>query len=208
RFESSGDSYYNAMVVAFNKRISRWATVRGSYTLSKTIDDAGNFFFSSPQNNFDLRDDRGLSDNDQRHHLTVSGSLEVPRARDSGARAAVEGLHLSYIFTYASALPFNIQTGSDRNFDTNFNDRPAGVGRNTGRGFDFASLDLRLSKGFRVAEHLGVEVMAEGFNVLNRTNFQLPNNIFGSGPSPRAGFGRPTAAVDPRQIQFGLRLDF
>jgi hypothetical protein len=208
RFESSGDSYYDGLVVAFNKRISRWAAVRGSYTLSKTIDDAGNFFFSSPQNNFNLRDDRGLSDNDQRHRLTLSGSLEVPRGRDSRARAAVEGLRLSYIFTYASALPFNVQTGSDRNFDTNFNDRPAGVGRNTGRGFDFASLDMRLSKGFRLAEHFGVEVMAEGFNVLNRANLQLPNNIFGPGPSPRAGFGRPTAAADPRQVQFGLRLDF
>lgn len=208
RFESSGDSYYNGLAVAFNKRMSRWITVRASYTLSKTIDDAGNFFFSSPQNNFDLRDDRGLSDNDQRHRLTVSGSVEVPRASDSGIRRALEGLHLSYILTYASALPFNIQTGTDRNFDTNFNDRPAGVGRNTGRGFDFASLDLRLSKRFRIAERFGVEAIAEGFNVLNRTNFQLPNNIFGSGPAPQASFGRATTAADPRQIQFGLRVDF
>ena len=152
RFESSGDSYYNGLVVSFNKRMSEWASVRTSYTLSKTIDKSGNFFFSTPQNNFDLRDDRGLSDNDQRHRLTLSGLFEAPRSRgESVFRRALEGFELSFIFTYASALPFNVLTSSDRNFDTSFNDRPLGVGRNTGRGFDFASLDLRLSKRFRFA---------------------------------------------------------
>ncbi|MBV9209360.1 MAG: TonB-dependent receptor, partial [Acidobacteria bacterium] len=41
RFESSGDSYYNGLIVAFNKRASRWMSLRASYTFSKTIDDAG-----------------------------------------------------------------------------------------------------------------------------------------------------------------------
>lgn len=209
RFESSGDSYYNGMIVSFNKQLSRWASTRVSYTLSKAIDNAGNFFFSTPQDNLNLRDERGLSDNDQRHRLSVSGSLEAPGSSGGSiARRAVEGLGFSYIFTYASALPFNIVAGSDRNFDTNFNDRPAGVGRNTGRGFDFASLDLRLSKRFRVTERLAIEAMGECFNTLNHSNFQLPNNTFGSGAAPSASFGRPTAAADPRQIQFGLRLDF
>jgi hypothetical protein len=44
--------------------------------------------------------------------------------------------------------------------------------------------------------------------VLNRANLQLPNNVYGTGPTPRPGFGQPTAAADPRQIQFGLRLSF
>jgi hypothetical protein len=38
RFESSGNSYYHGMVVAFNKRSGRWSSLRVSYTLSKTID--------------------------------------------------------------------------------------------------------------------------------------------------------------------------
>jgi hypothetical protein len=79
RFEGSGASNYDGMVVSFNQRVSQWATMRVSYTLSKTIDDAGNFFFSSVQNSFNIRDDRGLSDNDHRHRLVVSGSLEAPR---------------------------------------------------------------------------------------------------------------------------------
>jgi hypothetical protein len=209
RYESSGDSYYNALVLAFNKRASNWTNLRVSYTLSKAIDDAGNFFFSSPQDNFNVRDDRGLSDNDQRHRLTISGSFEAPHLnRASGFRQALEGFQLSYIYSFASALPFNPLTGNDRNFDTNFNDRPTGRGRNTARGFDFASLDLRLSRKFRFTERLGLEAIIEGFNVLNRSNFQIPNNIFGTGETPLPSYGRPTAASDSRQIQLGLRFSF
>jgi hypothetical protein len=209
RFESSGDSYYNGLVVSFSKRAARWASLRVSYTLSKAIDDAGNFFFSTPQDNFNVRDDRGLSDNDQRHRLVVSGTLEAPRTwGDGGARRLLRGFQLGYIFTYASRLPFNVLTGNDRNFDTNNNDRPAGVGRNTGRGFDFASLDLRLSRRIAFTERVRVELLAEGFNVLNRANLSIPNNTFGTGAAPLPSFGQPTAALDPRQLQLGLRVSF
>lgn len=209
RFESAGDSFYDGMVVSFNKRTARWSNLRVSYTLSKTIDDAGNFFFSTPQNNFNLRDDMGRSDNDQRHRLVVSGSFQAPeQGKAEGLRRALHGFQLSYILTYASLLPFNVLLGSDRNFDTTNNDRPVGVGRNTGRGFDFASFDLRLSRRFRLTERVGLDVLAEGFNLFNRANFGVPNNTFGSGTTPLATFGQPTAAFDPRQFQFGLKVSF
>jgi hypothetical protein len=197
RFESSGRSNYDGMVVSYNQRAARWANVRVSYTLSKTIDDAGNFFFSSVQDNFNIRDDRGLSDNDQRHRLVVSGSLDAPH-----------GFQFGYIFTYASRLPFNVLLGTDRNLDTNNNDRPLGVGRNTGHGFDFASLDLRVSKRFKLTERVDLQLLAEGFNMLNRANFGVPNNTFGSGVNPLPSFGQPTQAFDPRQFQFGMRVSF
>jgi len=209
RFESSGNSYYDGMVVSFNQRATRWATVRLSYTLSKAIDDAGNFFFSSPQNNFNVRDDRGLSDNDQRHRLVVSGTFEAPQeGKTNGFARVLQGFQFGYIFTYASRLPFNVLLGSDRNFDTNNNDRPLGVGRNTGRGFDFASLDLRVSRRFRLTERVDLQLLAEGFNVLNRANFGVPNNTFGAFVNPLPTFGQPTAAFDPRQFQFGMKVSF
>jgi hypothetical protein len=209
RFESSGKSNYDGMVVSYNQRATSWASLRVSYTLSKAIDDAGNFFFSSVQNSFNINDDRGLSDNDQRHRLVVSGSLEVPRHnKATGFQRFLCGFQMGYIFTYASRLPFNMLLGNDRNFDTNFNDRPVGVGRNTGRGFDFASLDLRLSRRFRITERVDLQLLAEGFNVLNRANFGVPNNTFGSGVQPLPKFGQPTAAFDPRQFQFGLKVSF
>jgi hypothetical protein len=81
RYESSGVSYFDGMLFSFNKRASRWAALRVSYTLSKTIDTVGNFFFSTPRDNFDLRAEKGPSDNDQRHRLSVSGMLEPRRLR-------------------------------------------------------------------------------------------------------------------------------
>lgn len=209
RFESSGDSYYNGMVISFHKWAEGWGGFRVSYTLSKSMDDAGNFFFSTPQDNLNVRDDRGLSDNDERHRLVFSGTLEVPRtANESPARRMLRGLQLGYIVTYASALPFNILLGSDRNFDTNNNDRPIGVARNAARGFDFASFDLRLARRFHLTEGMEVEATAEGFNLFNRANLGVPNNTIGTGPTPLATFGQATAAFEPRQFQFGLRLKF
>lgn len=209
RFEGSGDSYYDGMVVSFNKRQGRWATTRLSYTLSKAIDDSGNFFFSTPQDNFNLRGEKALSDNDQRHRLTLSGTLDTPKAFENKfARQALGGLQVSYIFTYASRLPFNLLAGSDLNGDSNNNDRPRGLGRNTGRGFDFASFDLRLARRLQVTEKLNLELIAEGFNLFNRANFSMPNNNFGTGATPPPTFGQPTAAFDPRQIQVGFRLNF
>jgi hypothetical protein len=207
RYESTGDSNYDGMIVSFNKRAGSFATVRVSYTLSKSIDDSGNFFFSTPQDNFNIRADRGLSDNDQRHRLVISGTLEAPR-KTSAVPKALRNFALSYIFTYASRLPFNVLLGSDRNFDTNNNDRPANVGRNTGHGFDYASLDLRLSRRFQITEHVTLDLTADGFNLLNRANYSVPNNTFGAGTTPLPNFAQPTQAFDPRQFQFGLRLSF
>lgn len=209
RFESSGNSSYDGMVISVNQRAASWSNLRVSYTFSKTIDDAGNFFFSSVQDNFNIRGDRGRSDNDQRHRLVVSGSLEVPdHKKPAGLQRVLCGFQLGYIFTYASRLPFNVLLGSDRNFDTNNNDRPVGLGRNTGRGFDYASLDLRVSRRFSLTERVALQLLAEGFNVLNRSNFGVPNNTIGSGAVPLPTFGQPTAAFDPRQFQFGMRVSF
>jgi Carboxypeptidase regulatory-like domain len=208
RFESSGDSFYHGLVISFNKRAGNWASLRASYTLSKTTDDAGNFFFSTPQNNFDIRDDMGLSDNDQRHRLVVSGNFEAPaHAREQPGRI-LQGFQLSYIFTYASRLPFNVLLGFDRNVDTNNNDRPVGVARNTGRGFDYASLDMRLRRRVKLTERVSLDLVAEGFNLFNHANLSVPNNTFGSGTTPLLTFGQATQAFDPRQFQFGLRLNF
>lgn len=195
QYSGQGDSYYNGLTLSVDYKKLKWASARVSYTLSKAIDNTGNAFFSSPQDNFNIRSDRGLSDNDQRHRLTASGWVRFPR-----------GFQLSPIFTYSTAYPFNIVTGGQTLQTTTA--RPAGVGRNTGKGFNYASLDLRLSRRFAVAERVDAEVIAESFNILNRTNLQFPNSTFGTGTAPLATFGRATNVADPRQMQLGLRLSF
>jgi carboxypeptidase family protein/TonB-dependent receptor-like protein len=197
RYESAGTSSYDGITLSLRRRLAGWASGRVSYTWSKAYDDAGNAFFFSPQDNVDIHGEWGPSDNDQRHRLVVSGTAEVRK-----------NLRLAGVLSYGSALPYNVTTGGDRNNDTNNNDRPIGVGRNSGRGFAFASLDLRVSRVFAVRSRARVEAIVEGFNVLNRANLQLPNGVFGPGPAPRASFGQATGAADPRQIQFGLRASF
>jgi hypothetical protein len=190
RYESSGDSYFNGLLLSAATRFGRANQLRVSYTLSKAIDNIGNFFFSTPQNNFDLRDDRSLSDNDQRHRVTASALLTW------------RGWQFAPLFVYTSALPLNTLLTFDRNYDTNLNDRPNGVGRNTARGFNYISLDARVSRRFRLSERWSIESLAESFNTLNRTNRAAPNNVL------NASFGQATAVFDARQIQFGLRLNF
>lgn len=192
RFESIGRSRYDALTASMHAG-GETASLRVSYTLSKAMDDAGNAFFSAPQDSNDVAADWGPSDNDQRHKLTMSVSL------------AWRAWLLSGLFSYASAPPFNVQTNVDRNSDTNLNDRPEGVGRNSARGFDAATLDVRVARRFRLARW-HVEASLDVFNALNRTNFLIPNNIFGAGPAALPAFGRPTAAGDARQLQLGLRV--
>jgi hypothetical protein len=48
-----------------------------------------------------------------------------------------------------------------------------------------------------------LQLRAEVFNLLNRANFDLPDNFYGS-PT----FGRILSAQSPRHIQFGARLMF
>jgi hypothetical protein len=59
-----------------------------------------------------------------------------------------------------------------------------------------------------LSERVGLQLLAEGFNVLNRANYGVPNNTFGSGANPLPTFSRPTAAFDPRQFQFGMKVSF
>jgi hypothetical protein len=78
-----------------------------------------------------------------------------------------------------------------------------GVGGNAGRGFDFASLDLRLSRRLSFGEHTNLEVIAEGFNVLNRVNLQLPSEPATAEQHARPG--EPGEAADVRPADRGRR---
>jgi hypothetical protein len=207
QYQSIGISRYDGLTMSLRADRTRWGSLRVSYTLGRALDDTGNNFFNQPQDAKNVLGDWGRSDNDQRHHLTVSGSTPAIAA-ERGAARLLRGFQLSAVFSYASAPPFNVQTGADRNGDTNVNDRPAGVARNTGVGFDTATLDLRLSRSLAIVGRHRLELSVDVFNVLNRTNFLTPNNIFGTGVAPLPAFGRPTQAADPRELQFGVRWSF
>ncbi len=88
------------------------------------------------------------------------------------------------------------------------------LGRDAGITHSFASLDMRVSRAIPLGERLRLEVIAEGFNLFNRFNEGAASPFIDdvNGFKQRAGNGRfysrPTASFDPRQFQFGLKLNF
>jgi hypothetical protein len=231
-YSSKFDSYYDGLGVSFLQRPVPWGSMRISYTWSKAIDNVGEFFFSSPINNFNLNVDRSRSDDDQRHRVVFNATLNSPASQaHTFATHLTHGWQLGGILQYYSRLSFNIVTGANTKQATtqrpcapgftltaNGGTNPctealagAVIGRNAGIGFDFFSLNARLSRTFSLTERVKLEAMAEAFNSLNHRNDLIPNATWGTGSyptTPNAAFGQATAVGDPRNIQLGARINF
>jgi TonB dependent receptor-like, beta-barrel len=194
-FESSGRSTYDGLQVSFEKQLTKESQVLVSYTLSKHTNIGDDIFSAfNPANSFDFENERGPSLRDQRHRFVLSGVWQLPYE-----------FQISGIFTAASARPFNVITGSDDNGDGWLRDRPPGVERNSERGSNFVNLDLRVSKRF-VWEPMSIELVADFFNITNHVNYDPES--FNGNLSSGENFGQPSVAFNPRQIQFGARVQF
>ena len=201
QYSSVGESDYNGVHLSLTQRTQRWGHYRVSYTLSKSMNNLGEFFFSSPIDPADLSKDWGRSDNDQRHRLVMNGALEL------------RGFQFGVMAQAYSAPPFNITSGV-----TTIQGTPARpivnghfIERNAGKGTAFFSLGARVSHLFRITERWKVEVLAEAFNLTNRANVVTRNTNFGVGAypaNPSPTFGQVTAVGDPRSFQFGARVRF
>ena len=214
QYSSLADSHYDALHLSFVQRPTRWGNYRISYTYSKALDNVGEFFFSSPINNFNIWQDYGRSDDDQRHRLVFNGSVHSSMAKTSTVWDRLShGFSLNALFQYYSPLPFNITTGAQTIQGTTARPTVNGafISRNAGEGFDFLSLGARVSRSFQLTERLKLEALAEGFNLTNHVNGVSLNGSFGTGTYPSAplpSFKQITAVGDPRGFQFALRLAF
>jgi hypothetical protein len=201
QFSPLAASAYHGLHVSLVERPAKWGSFRVSYTLSRAMDNVGEFFFSSPIDPFDINKDWGRSDDDQRHRVVLNGV------------ANVYGFQVSGLLQYYSALPFNIISGVTTIQGTT--GRPivngAFIDRNAGEGPDFVSIGARVSRAFKVAGRVQVEGLAEGFNLTNRQNNVAINGNFGAGTyptSPSSTFAQVTAVGDPRSFQLAMRLRF
>ncbi|MGH9768650.1 MAG: carboxypeptidase regulatory-like domain-containing protein [Blastocatellia bacterium] len=229
--ETAGNSIYHGMALALNKRFAGGYQLIGSYTLGKAIDDATDINFAQgPQDPTNARAERSLSAFDVRHRLSLAAVIESPFKSEAGSSSlsrALAGFVVAPIFTARSAYPFNITTGIDINLDGNNNDRPFAVGRNTGRGANYFTLDLRVARRFRYGknETRSVELSVDAFNLFNRVNFKEVNGDTGgalrladlgisnarvkaSASIPASRLGGFTSAYDPRIIQLAIKLNF
>jgi len=191
--ESAGKSEYKGLFLTLNKRYSHGWSLYLSYTLSSAKGDtdreAGD---ARPWTNDPDCWERayGRMRNDARHKLTASGTVDLPL-----------GFQASGIFYYRSAYPWNAVYAGDPNLDAIVNDYVDQY-RNSREGFDAMWLNLRLAKYFTFS-NVRLQLIAEVYNVTNRTNFTTVQNVFES-----LQFGDPIEAGPPRQIQLGVRLDW
>ncbi|HJR08289.1 MAG TPA: TonB-dependent receptor [Pyrinomonadaceae bacterium] len=118
--ESRGNSNYHSLQVRLQQRLTRGLALLSSYTYSKSIDDASNFFTSAgdpnfPQDSLNLRAERGRSNFDVRHRLSTSFSYELPFGRgrqfandDGFLTTLLSGFQFNGIVTLQSGRPFTV----------------------------------------------------------------------------------------------------
>ena len=224
-FGSWGRSFYHGLIVQLKKRFSRRFSLSAHHTWSKAIDE--NTDYSSafePDIPWDARNELALSHFHRGHRFVANAVVQSPwsAARGRGfGHNLLSDYTLSGIIVARSFAPFNLTTGYD-SFGDNHSDthRPWGLGRNAGMGPAYFGMDFRLTRSFPLSERVSLSVLAEVFNVLNKTNFKQVNGIVRDVavedlPKPLVGHRGPvteplafTSTFDPRQFQFSLRLKF
>ena len=133
--QSTGERASDRFTAAFNARyIPRriLGMVMYQYTNSRNFAD---FPTALPSDSTNPDADWGPSAQDVRHRIFFN--FNAPLAN---------GVRLGLNVQGSSPLPYNITTGLDDNGDTLFNDRPAGVGRNSARGAAQWTTNIRLNK--------------------------------------------------------------
>ena len=217
-----GKADYDGGTFSFNARLSDKLRMQGFYTLSKiegnVLVGADEFRLTAADYQPDLVGGTlkdvsvrpldpncsgpcvGPLDTDARHKLTIGAVYSAPW-----------GISVSGMFRYRSATPFMIYTTADPNGDGFGIDLPAGTSHvNTGRGHSFEQMDLSVAKDFAIGRGIGIEVIAQVFNLFNARN---PTGYRGNVDDP-SSFGKPSRfAGDPAQgeqqlLQLGARLHF
>ena len=220
-----GRSYYHAMIVQLQKRFSRQFTLSAHHTWSKRIDEATDCNSSfEPHLQWDARNELARSHFHRGHRFVAHAVAQSPWKAAPGrgfGHNLLSDFTFSGIVLARSGAPFNLNAGldniGDRHTDTH---RPRGLGRNAGTGPSFFGFDMRLSRSLSIREGVALQVVGEGFNILNKTNFKGVNGVVGDIsiddlPASLTGRRGPVtealsfaSAFDPRQFQFSLRLTF
>src|SRR5262249_36565351 len=141
QYSSVAESTYHGLHVTFIQRPAKWASLRIAYTLSKSMNDVGEAFFSSPIDPTDIRRDWGRSDDDQRHRLVINGTVNTPfpPAPTAWQRVA-HGFQFGAMLQYYSSLPFNITSGVANMQSTT--SRPLANGATAAANFDVRSVSF------------------------------------------------------------------
>jgi hypothetical protein len=224
-----------------------------AFTWSKAESLAGNdngggsaaetaFNGGTPANQFNFLSNRGISPLDQRFRLAVAAVWEpqwrpIRGFRISGIETAEAGRPVAE-FISVPALPFLGTDGATYNGfggirgqgTTGDRDLLPTMSRNglAGPGNYSLSLSLRVARDISITERWKLELMVEGFNVFNHSNYNAFNNTIYTAAAtanttplatpvvltPTAGFlapnsdGTPPDGTNARRLQLAIRFRF
>jgi outer membrane receptor protein involved in Fe transport len=250
-------SKYVGLVLQANRRLTNGLQFQTSYTLSRAYDNGqSSVTFTSnnlPFNAFDQQGENGLSAFDRRQKFVASVVYNTNfKGGSHASRTILNGWTIAPIFNAFSGQRFTATvsgtvspggnaTGAGNNFGFAPNTAtPAGGVNGSGGATRFALvprnffkqpniwyLDMRISRRFNLTESMKLELLAEGFNLFNRTQVTsvsagiysmcttgttanpCPLLNFSSGAS---GFNSVTGADSTlfreRQIQLAARFQF
>ncbi len=239
--ESIGRSHYDGFNFSFRQRMTNRVQFAANYTLAwaYSYDAGGGSFRNYPRlsTNPFASYEWGPSPNDERHHVTVSGIVDLPK-----------GFQLSPIMQFGSARPYNL-TNSGNTLNTGGGTAIAVVvptndptnyfafaGNNKGaqncfygingvaqgctiakfdpqRGDPFFELDMRLAKNIKFGERMNLQLLAQAFDLTNRANY---GNNFGRNIGDASTFGHPVGFINPNSViipravwgELGVRFTF
>lgn len=250
--ESSVNTHYDALLLTVDHRFSRRYQLHSAYTLSKALNYANDDqipFAYPPIDPNNLHREYGATPNDQRQRLVLSAVAELPY-----------GFNIAPIWTYASGVPMDImlpdnssrvpQLGRNAggrqfhnpaelnsfitqlNAQGGVNGQPLPIVSPGARFSDtFNSLDLRISKNFRLTERFSLQAIGEVFNLANKTNIlgvsitnyagfnnalvRDSNDPSNPGFLTSSSFGKPVTTAGgifgsggPRAFQLAVKLAF
>jgi outer membrane receptor protein involved in Fe transport len=203
QFQSSSRSLYNGLTFDVQKRFSNNWQARLAWTTSKVKDDRPDATAVVPgtddpkfaQDALNLNGDYAPGDNDVKNRIVLSGvwSLDsYAQHLDGVARGFLGGWSISGIAAYQTGQPYT------------------------------AFLVFDLNKDIHIWNGMKMQLIAEGFNVTNRSNVSVVRNTYAAvtsaggvptglivqdkvGANP---FGLPTTSAGPRILQFAAKMTF
>src|SRR6266550_948172 len=246
--QSVNRSRYDGLNFSYRQRMTKYFSLNANYTLSRAVGwgiesggaDGSSSFRNYPHDPLNIWDPRdfGPTDNDERHHVSLSGIVKMPW-----------GFQVSPILSYGSARPIDLRSGFDvldrgsgysrpvivPNGDptnyTAFDDTTATngaaaalacikagqchqVGYDTLRGNAFFQMDMRVAKNIRLREGWNLQLIFQAFDLTNKTNYG--SNFHNTNTSGKGvfltpeGFINPSSSFTPRAFigEFGARFTF
>jgi outer membrane receptor protein involved in Fe transport len=232
---------YNALVLQANRRLTDGLQFQSSYTLSRAQDNGGSQSsatftpsFSALFDPFNPAGDNGLSPFDRRHKFVASVVYNTDFHLSSNTgRAILNGWTIAPVVNMFSGFRYTAVTNATSPSSV-FGASPAGgingsngslrfglTPNNAFHGPSIKYVDLRISRRFTIKEDAKIELLAEGFNIFNRTQVTGINNrmyvVSTSGSEVVAtydpAFGTPSDLSNgfffrERQIQLAVRFQF